>query len=72
MQVVEDFSSTIADEPQRTIPGNHNDMCKFSSVDDTGYRRIRAELCTAILQIQDMARNCASSQVGSSSTFPSH
>ncbi|PMD64586.1 uncharacterized protein K444DRAFT_583031 [Hyaloscypha bicolor E] len=71
-KVVEDFSSTIADERQRTIPGNHSEMCKFSSIQETGYRRIEAELRRVILKIQEIAGNGALAQAGSSSTFRSH
>lgn len=47
-------------------------MCKFSSTDDSGYRRIEAELHAVILEIQDTTREGAAAQAESSSTFPSH
>lgn len=47
------------------------DMCRFQSTDDTGYRRIEAELHAVILQIQDTAREETAAQEESSSKFPS-
>jgi hypothetical protein len=46
VMIVDDYSSTIGDgmEECSTIPSNHRDMTKFSSAEDTGFRRVLAIL----------------------------
>jgi hypothetical protein len=41
-KVVEGFSSSLdhARERKDTINANHMDMCRFSGIDDNGYRKI--------------------------------
>jgi hypothetical protein len=72
VQVVEDESSRLGDEPDRTIPGNHIEMCRFSDKDANGYLSIQGELLAVINQIENTTGGRALGEPGSSSTFPLH
>ena len=52
---MDDFSSSLiggtADHPE-TINANHMNMCRFSSKDDDGYRKVGGELGALVYTIQ--------------------
>ena len=50
-------SSTLDDTDQReTIDANHMEMCRFSSHNDDGYKKVKGELNILIGQIVVMQR----------------
>jgi hypothetical protein len=55
-KIVTEASASLASYEKLSIPADHQDMCKFASKNDVGYKRVSEVLQRWILKIGDLPK----------------